>query len=84
MSGGGILGAVGRWRQSAAVLAGALGPREQALAQAMYYAGFAAALEAMNEIADRPEDEAMQLLSGLHAEMAKIKAAAELAVGKAH
>lgn len=42
----------------------------------MFYAGFSAALDAGLEVAEFPEDEAMQLLSAMHTEVKQVEAMA--------
>lgn len=78
MSGQEFLTIAGRWRQHVAAsgLDKALPKREQSLAMMMFYAGFSAALDAGLEVADYPEDEAMQLLAALHTEVKQIEALA--------
>lgn len=66
----------GRWKQcsAAAGLDKVLERREQALAMAMFFAGFSASLEAGIEIAAYPQEEAMQLLQLLHVEVKQVEA----------
>ena len=68
----------GRWRQhvEASGIDKALPRREQGLAMLMFYAGFSAALDAGLEVAEFPEDEAMQLLSAMHTEVKQVEAMA--------
>lgn len=72
----------GRWRQHVAVsgIDKKLPLREQSLAMMMFYAGFAAALEAQLEIADCDEAEAIRLLSAMHTESQQVCALAERAL----
>ena len=66
----------GRWREhvKASGIDKALPKREQGLAMMMFYAGFSAALDAGLEVAELPEDEAMQLLSAMHTEVQQVEA----------
>lgn len=75
----------GRWKQHTEVsgLNKALPRREQALAMMMFYAGFSAALEATVELADFEEEDAMRLLSALHAEKDQVTSLAERLLGSA-
>lgn len=67
----------GRWKRNAAISGIDKFPRkEQALAMMMFYAGFSAALEANLEIAEFPEDEAVQLMQALDTEVKQIEAMA--------
>lgn len=83
MSGQQFLTIAGRWRQHVASsgIDKALPKREQGLAMMMFYAGFSAALEAGIEVAEFPEDEAVQLLSALHTEVKQVEALATRALG---
>ena len=72
----------GRWRQNAAVSGlDKLPQRDRALCMTMFYAGFAAALEAMNEIGELPEEQAFRVLQALHAEVQQVQAAAVASLG---
>ena len=75
----------GRWRQhvEASGIDKALPKREQGLAMLMFYAGFSAALDAGLEVAEFPEDEAMQLLPAMHTEVKQIEALAARILGGA-
>lgn len=77
----------GRWRDHVAAsgIDKALPKREQALAMMMFYAGFAASLEAGIEVAALPEAEAVQLLQALQDEVKMIESlAAKLLGGGSH
>jgi hypothetical protein len=66
----------GRWQIHNAVLEKLGMPkRERGMAAGMFFAGFAAALEATNEIAALSEEEAMKVLQGLHREIELVNAA---------
>jgi hypothetical protein len=74
----------GRWRQHAAAsgIEHRLSKRDQALAMMMFYAGFSAALDAALELAEYPEDQAMQLMMSLSKEVQQVEAmATQLASG---
>lgn len=73
----------GRWKQhvEASGIDKALPRREQGLAMLMFYAGFSAALDAGLEVAEFPEDEAMQLLTAMHTEVKQIEAMATRILG---
>jgi hypothetical protein len=73
-----ILTIAGRWKQhvQASGIDRTLPRREQALAMLMFYAGFAASLEAGLELAELPEEEAAQLLQLLHTEVKQVEAMA--------
>ena len=73
----------GRWQQhvKASGIDKALPTREQGLAMLMFYAGFSASLDATMEVADFPEDQAMELLSALHAEVKQVEAMAARLLG---
>jgi hypothetical protein len=75
---GGFKTIAGRWREHVdAAKLDRLPRDEQARAMLMFYAGFAASLQAGMEIADYPEEEAMRYLSALHAEARQVEALAE-------
>jgi hypothetical protein len=61
----------GRWftklEESGIDLAAPL--EEQTSAELLFYAGFAAALNAIDELADYPQDQARALILALHSEM---------------
>ena len=73
----------GRWRQHVAAsgIDKALPRREQGLAMLMFYAGFAAALDAAIEVAEFPEDEAVQLLTALRREVIHMESLASSVLG---
>ena len=73
----------GRWRDHVAAsgIDKSMPRREQALAMLMFYAGFAAALDAGLEVAEFPEREAMQLLTAMHTEVKQIEALATRVLG---
>lgn len=73
-----ILTIAGRWKQhsQASGLEQKLPKRERTMAMLMFYAGFSAGLEAMNEIAALDEKDAVQLLQALHIEVLQLEAMA--------
>lgn len=73
-----FLSIAGRWRQHVAAsgIDKSLPKHEQSLAVLMFYAGFSAALDANLEIAELEEDEAVQILIALDAEVKQIEAMA--------
>lgn len=76
----------GRWQMhvEASGIDKALSRRDQSLAMLMFYAGFSAALDANLEVAEFPEDEAMQLFRLMHDEVKLIETiAAKLLGGEA-
>jgi hypothetical protein len=76
----------GRWRDHVAAsgIDKSLPRTEQALAMMMFYAGFAASLEAGVEVAQFPEAEAVQLLEALHQEAKMIEALAASLLRETH
>jgi len=83
MSAGEFLTIAGRWQQHVAAsgLDTKLPRREQGLAMLMFYAGFSASLEATMQVAEFPEDQAMQLLAALHKEVQQVEAMATRILG---
>ena len=73
----------GRWKQHVAAsgIDKALPTKVQALAMLMFYAGFSAALDASIEVADFPEDEAVQLLAALSREVKHMESLASSVLG---
>lgn len=57
----------GRWKTHEAILAD-VSQRDRTIAMMMFYAGFAAALDACGEIAEFDENTGCQLLTALHRE----------------
>lgn len=68
----------GRWKQHVAAsgLDKSLPRREQTLCMLMFFAGFAAALDAALEVAAFPEDQACELLSLMQTEVQQVEAMA--------
>lgn len=73
-----FLSIAGRWRQHVAAsgMDKRLSKRDQALAMMMFYAGFSASLDASMELAEYPEEQAMQLMEALSTEVQQLEAMA--------
>lgn len=77
-----FLTVAGRWRQHVAGsnLEKLVPEHIQTLAMLMFYAGFAASLDATMEAAELPEPEAMRVLDSLHTEVDQLAAMATRAM----
>lgn len=68
----------GRWKQHVAAtgIDHSLSRRQQSLAMLMFYAGFSAGLDAVIEMSEFPENEAMHLMQSLQGEITQVEAIA--------